>query len=195
MRANTGFIYMKAKVAQCCLTLCDPKDYTVHGILQARILEWVAFPFSRGSSQPRDPTQVTCIAGGFFTRWATREVLCVHHTHTHTHTYRLPRWLSGKEFTKAREMGSIPGWGRSPGEEMATHYRILAWWATVHGLTISQTWLSNWAHIHTYTHTYTHTHIHTYFKILIYIICSSVLTFTFCVKYIFHNMKSNICHI
>ena len=117
------------------------------------------------------------------------------HTHTHTHTYRLPRWRSGKEFTKAREMGSIPGWGRSPGEEMATHSSILAWWATVHGLTKSQTWLSNWAHIHTYTHTYTHTHIHTYFKILIYIICSSVLTFTFCVKYIFHNMKSNICHI
>ena len=40
-------------------------DYTIHGILQVRILEWVAFPFSRGSSQPRDPTQVFCIAGGF----------------------------------------------------------------------------------------------------------------------------------
>ena len=40
------------------LTLCHPMDYTVHGILQARILEWVAFPFSRGSSQPRDRTQV-----------------------------------------------------------------------------------------------------------------------------------------
>ena len=45
----------------------------VHGILQARILEWVAFPFSRGSSQPRDQTQVFRIAGGFFTSWATRE--------------------------------------------------------------------------------------------------------------------------
>ena len=43
------------KVAQLCLTLCDPMDYTVHGILQARILEWAAFPFSRGSSQPRSP--------------------------------------------------------------------------------------------------------------------------------------------
>jgi len=42
-------------------------DYTVHGILQARILEWVAFPFSRGSSRPRDQTQVCWIAGGFFT--------------------------------------------------------------------------------------------------------------------------------
>ena len=48
-------------------------DYTVHGILQARILEWVAFPLSRGSSQPRDWTQVSYIAGGFFTSWATRE--------------------------------------------------------------------------------------------------------------------------
>ena len=45
----------------------------VHGILQARILEWVAVPFSRGSSQPRDQTQVSHIAGGFFTTWAIRE--------------------------------------------------------------------------------------------------------------------------
>ena len=54
---------MKVKVVQLCPTLCDPIDYTVHGILQARILEWVAIPFSRGSSQPRDQTQVSCIAG------------------------------------------------------------------------------------------------------------------------------------
>ena len=54
-------------------TLCDSMDYTVDGILQARILEWVAFPFSRGSSQPRDWTQVSCIAGGFFTNWAMGE--------------------------------------------------------------------------------------------------------------------------
>ena len=45
---------VKVKVTQSCLTLCNPMDYTVHGILQARILEWVAIPFSRGSSQPRD---------------------------------------------------------------------------------------------------------------------------------------------
>jgi len=48
-------------------------DYRVHGILQARILEWVAFPFSRVSSQLRDQTQVSHIAGGFFTSGATRE--------------------------------------------------------------------------------------------------------------------------
>ena len=55
------------KVAQLCLTLCNPMNYTAHGILQARILEWVAFPFSRESSQPRDLIQFSLIAGGFFT--------------------------------------------------------------------------------------------------------------------------------
>ena len=62
-----AFGCVKVKVAQFCPTLCDPMDYSVHGILQARILEWVAFPFSRGSSQPRDQTQVSCITGRFFT--------------------------------------------------------------------------------------------------------------------------------
>ena len=47
-------IYMKVKVALSYLTLCDPIDYTFHGILQDKILEWVVFPFSRGSFQPRD---------------------------------------------------------------------------------------------------------------------------------------------
>ena len=55
------------KVAQSCPTLCNPTDYTIHGILQARILEWVAFPFSRESSQPRDRTQLSLIAAGFLT--------------------------------------------------------------------------------------------------------------------------------
>ena len=61
------------KIAQSCPTLCDPMDYTFHGILQDRILEWVAVPFSKGSSQPRDWTWVSSIAGRFFTSWATRE--------------------------------------------------------------------------------------------------------------------------
>ena len=58
---------VKVKVAQSCPILCVPMDYTVHGILQARLLEWVAFPFSRGSSQPRNQIQVSHIAGGFLT--------------------------------------------------------------------------------------------------------------------------------
>ena len=115
------------KVTQSCLTLCDPTDSTVHGILQARILEWVAFPFPRGifptqelnpgflhcrrilyqlshrespgilewvahpfsggSSWPRNQTGVSCITGGFFTSWATREALH-HHRGTFLFTYR-----------------------------------------------------------------------------------------------------------
>ena len=54
-------------------TLCNSLYCIVQGILQARILEWVAFPFSRGSSQPSDRTQVSHIVGGFFTSWVTRE--------------------------------------------------------------------------------------------------------------------------
>ena len=65
--------WSEVKVAQLCLTLCDPMDYIVHEILQARILEWVVFLFSRGCSQPRDQMQVSCTAGRFFTSWATRE--------------------------------------------------------------------------------------------------------------------------
>ena len=61
-----------AKSLQSCPIQCDPMDYSlpgssVHGILQARLLEWVSMSFSRGSSQPRDWTQVSCIAGRFFT--------------------------------------------------------------------------------------------------------------------------------
>ena len=66
--------YTKVKmlVAQSCPTLCDPMDCSlpgssVHEILQARLLEWVAFPSSKVSSQPSDQTQVSCIAGRFFT--------------------------------------------------------------------------------------------------------------------------------
>ena len=64
--------------AQSCPTLCDPMDCSlpgssVHEIFQAGILKWVSIPFSRGSSQPRDQTEVFCTAGRFFTIWATRE--------------------------------------------------------------------------------------------------------------------------
>ena len=72
--------YIESEVAQSCLTLCDPVDCSppgssVHGILQARILEWIAIFFSRGSSWPRDRTQVSCISGRCFNLWATREAL------------------------------------------------------------------------------------------------------------------------
>ena len=74
-------------VAQSYPTLCDPMDCSppgssVHGILQARVLKWVAIPFSRESSQPRDWIQVSCLAGRFFTIWATREA------HVYTSVYK-----------------------------------------------------------------------------------------------------------
>ena len=76
---------------------CDPMDCglpgsLIHGILQARILEWVAIPFSRGSSWPRNWIQISCIAGRFFTMWAIREVLfiykCILKTEQNTKTRR-----------------------------------------------------------------------------------------------------------
>ena len=95
-QGSPSFIKVKMKVTQSCPTLCNPMDYTVHGILQARILEWVAFPFSRGSSQPRDQTQVSRIAGRLFTSWATREAI----THKRSHQTFLPPspglWLSAR---------------------------------------------------------------------------------------------------
>ena len=63
-------MWSEVKIAQLCSTLCDPMDYTVPGILQARILERVAFPLSWGSSQLRDGSRVSCIAGRFFNNWA-----------------------------------------------------------------------------------------------------------------------------
>ena len=81
----------KVNVTQSRSTLCNPMDCTVHGILQARILEWVAFTFSRASSQPRDWTQVPCIAGRFCTIWATREAhsqMSVHLRKTRTRPSR-----------------------------------------------------------------------------------------------------------
>ena len=83
----TSYAINKSKVlvAQSCPTLCKPMDCrppdsSVHGILFTRILEWVAIPFSRESSQPREKTQGSCIAGRFFTIWATREALPHHST-------------------------------------------------------------------------------------------------------------------
>ena len=80
------YILGENEVTQSCLTLCDPVNCSlpsssIHGILQSRILEWVAIAFSRGSSQPRDQTQVSRVAGRHFTIWATREAqhIYMHH--------------------------------------------------------------------------------------------------------------------
>ena len=91
----------KVLVTQSCLTLCDPMDYSppgpfVHGILQARLLGWVAIPFSRGSSWPRDWTQVSWIAGTFFTVWAAM-LLAGIRSSTLTETRMAAKSLGGKE--------------------------------------------------------------------------------------------------
>ena len=135
-----------------------------------RIPEWVAYPFSNGSSRPRNRTGVSCIAGGFFTNWAMREAPVYDKD-----SYKLKRksfflktesvirsfyhmrgvaWsLSSKEFAcNAGDLGLIPGSGRSPGERNGYSLQCSclekcmdrrAWWATVHGVSKSQTGLSD----------------------------------------------------
>ena len=122
------------KVAQLCPTLCDPMDRTVHAILQARILEWVDFLFSRGSGQPRNQTRVSCIADGFFTNWAIREAL--QNKKYFPKLSQVKDWIRNPQLpppslmaqgfpggaeVKASacnvgDLGSIPGWERPPGE-------------------------------------------------------------------------------
>ena len=80
-------------VAQLCPALCGPMDRSppgssVHGILQARILEWISIPFSRWTSWPRGQTQVSCIAGRFFTIWATGKTLPI----SHNWLWNVERW-------------------------------------------------------------------------------------------------------
>ena len=125
----------KMKVAQC-PTLCDPMDDTVHGILQAGIQEWAAMPFYRGSSSPRDRTQVSCIVGGFFTSWATgkpkdtgvvslsllQRIFPIYESNWGLlHRRQLLYQLSYQESpvdrnppASAGDMGSIPGLGKIP---------------------------------------------------------------------------------
>ena len=105
--------WSEVQVTQPCQTLCNPMDYTVHGILQARILEWVAFPFSRGSSQARDQTQVPCFAGRFFASWATRHLgsqLMIQEIHkwlTKTFIYFLP---TSSHYSGLTEYSFSPEW-------------------------------------------------------------------------------------
>ena len=112
IRKVINFLFLCVLVTQSCPTLCDPMGCSppgssVHGILQVWILEWVAVPLSRGSSPPRDRTQVSCIAGRFFTIWATNEAQA--------------------NTGDIRDAGSIPGSGRPPKEGIATHSSIPAW--------------------------------------------------------------------
>ena len=142
------------KVTQLCLTFCDPMDHTDHVILQARILEWVAVPFSRGSSQPKDRTQVSCITGRFFTSWATREAKGVWGAYENAFQVLLEVKNPPANAGDTRDMASVLGLGRSPGGGHGNplQYSCLenpldrgAWWATVHTVARSRTWLSDLA--------------------------------------------------
>ena len=85
-----SYFKLKVKVAQSRPTLWGPMYYTVHGVLQARILEWVAFPSSRGSPQPRDWTQVSCIVGRFF----LQENPGLPHCRSHKGSPRILEWVA-----------------------------------------------------------------------------------------------------
>ena len=137
-------MFLGSEVTQSGATLCDPMDCSppgssIHGIFQARVLEWVAISFSRGSSPPRDWTQVSHIASR-----------CFYHLN---HEGSFPGGSVGKESAcNVEDLGLIPGWGRSPGEGNGNplQYSCLenlmdggAWWAAVHGITKSRTRLSD----------------------------------------------------
>ena len=115
-------------VAESCLTLCSPTDCSppgasVHGILQVRILEGVFIPFSRGSSQYRDWTQVSCIAGRFFAIWTTRGVLAANKGPIR---WTEPSLVELLELCVATGPVIVPDWSLS---------RLCGWWSHVNQLT------------------------------------------------------------
>ena len=119
------YSWSEVKVTQLCLTLCDPMDYTVLGILQARILVWVAFPFSRVSSQPRDQTRSSALQAD-----------------------SLPTELSGKPqlFMRFSISSSLFGEGNGTPLQSSCLENPMdgeAWWAAVHGVAKSQVRLSD----------------------------------------------------
>ena len=105
-----------SEIAQSCPTLCNPMDssppgYSVHGIFQARILEWVAISFSRGSSQPRDQAWVSCIADRRFTIWASREAT----SFPKSESFSMSRlFASGGQSIGASALASVSIQGRFP---------------------------------------------------------------------------------
>ena len=117
--------WSEVKVTQLCPILCNPMDdnlpgSSIHGILQARILEWVAVPFSRGSSRPRKRTGVSGVAGGFFTSWATRECLYVLDFHVILSTILFLRCCSAE--VPFLQVTRLHGWKRA-----STQSDSLAW--------------------------------------------------------------------
>ena len=128
---------VKVLVAQSLPTLCGPMDYvapgsSVHGIFQARILEWVALPFSRGSSQPRDRTWVSSTAGRYFTVWATK----VNIIPKSWKLLRIDYNYINISITDSMDMSLSKLWEIVKDRE--------PWCAAIHGFTKSWTQLSDW---------------------------------------------------
>ena len=128
-------MWTEVKVTQSCPTLCNPMDYTLHGILKARILEWVAFPFSRGFSQPRNPTQVSCIAGRFFISWATGKPKKTGVSSLST------RWVDVRAcLLSPTQLAGVPSPARS-----LTRVAGL-WWGSPLGSLLDQVWKVSYPH-------------------------------------------------
>ena len=112
MSGNT--VYKESEVAQSCLTLCNPVDcslpcFSIHGIFQARVLEWGAISFSRGYSRPSDRTWVSCIVSRCFTICATRGILCAQSKHIIIcPSLRRPVWSTNTNNNKVRKGKHFP---------------------------------------------------------------------------------------
>ena len=115
-----GLIWVDLPLWVCaCPTLCHPMDCSlpgssVYGILQARTLKWIAIPFSGGSSWPRDQAQVSCIAGRFFTIWATRDALIYPQYNNFKHlcleyNNRVSKYMKQRKINLRREIDKSAG--------------------------------------------------------------------------------------
>ena len=112
MSGNT--VYKESEVAQSCLTLCNPVDcslpcFSIHGIFQARVLEWGAISFSRGYSRPSDRTWVSCIVSRCFTICATRGILCAQSKHIIIcPSLRRPVWSTKYQQQQSKKRKTLP---------------------------------------------------------------------------------------
>ena len=135
---------------------CSPPGFSVHGILQARILEWIAIPFSRGSSQPRDQTQVSHITGRFFTIWAREAHQGGPQSIFYLFIYFFPKHILDNIFTSLLWLSPCSQiytilllkirrrqWHPTPVLLPGKSHGGGVWWAAVHGVVKSRTWLSD----------------------------------------------------
>ena len=164
--ANLGLEKSESVSPQSCPALCDPMGCSspgssVHGMLRARILEWVTIPFSRGSSRPRDRARVSCIAGRFFIIWATAKPLELARPSLSLtwQTFAENLW----NYHEQNQLQPARRWPRTPTESLSFLFPLYdvaflfmiqltmmdreAWRAAIHGVTKSRTRLSDWTEL------------------------------------------------